>query len=125
MEQGNTNFDDKKDEIEMYLRKEKIGVLGVCEANIGAKNDNFHIDGYDVVIPDSGRESKIKMSRTARADLTYRVRKDLSKLEVPELWIEIGESRRMKTLIGVVYREFRRWKENPQKNSTGEERIRA
>ena len=33
----NTKFDDKKDE---------IGVLGICEANIGAENDHFHIDGY-------------------------------------------------------------------------------
>jgi hypothetical protein len=77
------------------------------------------------VIPDAGRESGAKMSRTAmliRVDLTYRVRKDLAQLEIPELWTEIGEARRRKTLIGVVYREFRRWKENPQNNSTGEDR---
>ena len=77
-------------------------MLRLRKANIGADKDNFHIDGY-IVIPDAGKESETKMSRTAmviRADRTYRVRKDLSKLEVPKLWIEIWESRRRKMLIG-------------------------
>ena len=37
--------------------------MGVCEANIGVENDNYHRDGY-VVIPDAGIESETRMSRT-------------------------------------------------------------
>ena len=36
--------------------------------------------------------------------------------------VEIRETRKKKTLIGVVYREFRRWGEGPISNSVGEVR---
>ena len=59
------------------------------------------------------------MSRTAviiQSDLTYKVRNDIENNEIPEIWIEIGESRKRKLLIGVIYRERRRWGEGAQTN---------
>jgi hypothetical protein len=38
-----------------------------------------------------------RMLRTAviiRTDLTYKLRKDLVKYEIPEIWVEIGEARK-------------------------------
>jgi hypothetical protein len=54
---------------------------------------------------------------------TLKIRKDLVKLEIPEVWVEIGEAKKRKMLIGVVYHEFRQWGEGPQRNSVGEERL--
>ena len=45
-----TGFNDKRDEIEMYLKSENIAVMGVCEANIGAENENYNIDSYVSVL---------------------------------------------------------------------------
>ena len=94
----------------------------MTEANISKENSSFEIEGYKV-IPDKGRESSTKMSRTAvivRSDLTYKVRDDLVNLEISEVWVEIGEHRKKITLIGVVYREHRRWGEGAQTNKVGE-----
>ena len=91
-------FNNKKNEIETYLKKHNLGVLGVTEANISKENSSFEIEGYKV-IPDKGRESSTKMSRTAvivRSDLTYKVRDDIVNLEIPEVWVEIGEHRKKK-----------------------------
>jgi hypothetical protein len=52
------------------------------------------------------------------------VREDLAKLEVPEIWVELGEKKIKKRLIGVVYREHRKWGEKAQSNKVGEERLR-
>ena len=66
------------------------------------------------------------MSRTAvivRLDLTYNIREDLGNLEIPEGWIEIGEHRKKKPLIGVVYREHRRWGGGAHTNKSREQRL--
>ena len=34
--------------------------------------------------------------------------------KIPEIWVEIRESRKRKTLIGVIYRKHRWWGEGAQ-----------
>ena len=49
------------------------------------------------VVPDMGRSNKGGMSHTCviiRLDLTYRVRKDLTRYKIPEVWVTKGSKKK-------------------------------
>ena len=105
---------EKINEIEILLKTNRFGVLGILEANFFAENDkqDIEISGYRVFW-DKGRENiRRKNSRCVlyiRNDLSYKLRGDLMKEDIPEIWIEIGEANKKRSLLCVYYREFSEW----------------
>ena len=86
--------------IEDLAKSNKMGVLGISEANISETDlDNqLIVDGYKTVV-DKGRNGPHKMSRTAmliRSDLSYKIREDLMGTKFPETWVEIGDPKTKK-----------------------------
>ena len=124
-----TKFTTKIVTIEEIAKSNKMGVMGISEANIkkGEKQQDLTIPGYITVI-DRGRESETGMSRTAiliRKDLSYKIREDLMGKNFPETWVELGEKGKKKILICQIYREFKKWGEEKNvSNKEGEMRLR-
>ena len=123
-----TKFIKRTTTIEELAKSNKMGVLGISEANIENfdREKDLIIPGYTTVV-DKGRKGETGMSRTAmliRKDLSFKVREDLMGTEFPETWVEIGEKGKKKILICQMYREFKRWGEDKNvSNTEGEKRL--
>ena len=124
----NTKITHKLNEIEELIKTNKIGVMGIAEANIGKddKQEDITIKGYNTIV-DKGRNKRDGVSRTAiliRKDLNYKLREDLMSENFPETWIELGEKGKQKILLCSMYREFKHWgEEGTVSDKEGERRL--
>ena len=100
---------EKINDIENLLKRNNFGVLGITEANFFKENEKEDIDisGYRVFW-DKGREEKTRKNSGCvlyiRNDLSFKAREDLMHGCFPEIWIEIGESNKKRSLLCVFYR---------------------
>ena len=101
-------------EIEINIEKYNLHILGISEANLskGADDAKVQIENYNF-IADKGIDSNRENARVVvyiRQDVDYKLRKDLMKNTVPEVWIDVGRGPSKKT-IGFIYREHTVWEE--------------
>ena len=87
---------EKRNEIENILKSYNFGVLGITEANFFKEDsiEDVEIVGYKFFC-DKGRSNAVRNnSRCAvyvREDLSFKLREDLMRESIPEIWIEIGK----------------------------------
>ena len=105
---GNSDFQSKKDEIELIIDKHNPLVMGVLEANI---SQNVHlpsvqIDGYILereVPPDDS--SRTRTALFIKNDVKYIRRYDLEQPQTSMIWLEIYTSAKP-WLLFIGYRQF-------------------
>ena len=113
---------DKTNEIEILLKSNNFGVLGIVEANFFKENEekDVQISGYRIFW-DKGRDDATRRNSRCivyvRNDLSTKVRQDLMKNDFPEIWIEIGEENRRRSLLCIFYQEFSEWNQRISTNS--------
>ena len=104
----------KINEIEEMVKSNNFGVFGVVEANLfkESNHEDVTIDGYSLLW-DLGRENRKRNNSRCvlyiRNDLSYKIRNDLMEMDIPEIWVEVGESNKKRLLLGLFYREFSEW----------------
>ena len=105
---------EKINEVENLIKSNNFQILGVLEANFFEGNcvEDINIPGFTVYW-DKGRKHQTRgNSRTVLfvdKDLSCKIRYDLMGENVPEVWAEIGEPRKKRSLLCLYYREFSEW----------------
>ena len=100
---------EKINEIENMIKTNNFGVFGVIEANFLKDNDkkDVQLDGF-TIFWDRGRENQLRRNSRCvlyvRSDLSYKLRLDLMNETCPEIWIEIREARKKRSLLCLYYR---------------------
>ena len=102
---------EKINEIEDIIKSNQFCVFGVVEANFFSINniEDVKISGFSILW-DLGRSNTMRQNSRCvlfiRDDLSFKSRKDLMKDSIPEIWVEVGETHKKRTLICLFYREF-------------------
>ena len=95
---------EKLNEIEILIKENDFSVSGVLEANFFSHNskEDIEIDGCELIW-DKGRENlRRNNSRSVlyiRRDLSFKVRHDLMEKNIPEIWVEIGQCNKKRSLL--------------------------
>ena len=95
---------EKINEIEELMKRNQFCIFGVIEANFFADSlvEDVTISGYSILW-DLGRENlERRNSRCVlfiRNDISFKIRKDIMDVNVPEIWVEAGQSNKKRFVL--------------------------
>ena len=101
---------EKINEIENLIKNKSFDIFGVLEANLFENNctSESYIEGYNIYWDKGRNNCHRRNSRSVlfvRKDLNQKIRKDLMDDSVPEVWLEVGEPGKKRSLVCLFYRE--------------------